>query len=113
MDQLQALSTLRLLRLLRLSRIVRYLPGLGIVIKSMAAALRSVSSTLILAVGIMYLFAIVLTQWVKGYGKQGKCVPEIPESDCDDQTCFQDYFGSIPLTFLSLMQILVFDDTFD
>merc|ERR1719311_1109768 len=70
----------------------------------MVAALRSVTSTLVLQVGIMYIFAIVLTQWAKSYGKEGKCV---------DGICFDYYFGSISMSLLALMQILVFDDTFE
>lgn len=79
----------------------------------MVAALRSVGSTVVLAVGIMYLFAIVLTQWAKSYGPEDLCVLELPASECDAPTCFQEFFGTILKSFLSLMQILVFDDTFD
>ncbi|KAF4680340.1 hypothetical protein FOZ62_015916, partial [Perkinsus olseni] len=43
---LGSLSVLRLLRLLRITRVFRMVPELGMMVKSMAAAARSVSSTL-------------------------------------------------------------------
>lgn len=99
------LSTLRLLRLLRISRVFRLVPELGMMVKSMGAAARSVSSTLVLAIGIMYVFAIILTQWAKTGGRLDKCV-------ADGEICFDYYFGTIGKSLLSLMQILVYDDTF-
>merc|ERR1740129_1816048 len=106
-QQLQLLSGLRLLRLLRISRILRMVPELGMMVKSMFAALRSVTSTCILAVGVMYIFAIMLTQWVKGYGSEDTCIGD------ENEICLKEYFGTIMLSFLSLTQILVFDDTFE
>jgi len=60
-SKMSALSTLRVLRLLRVSRIFQLVPELAVMVKSMAAAARSVSSTLVLAVGLMYVYAIVFT----------------------------------------------------
>ncbi|KAK3239743.1 hypothetical protein CYMTET_50353 [Cymbomonas tetramitiformis] len=97
---LSKLSTLRLMRLLRISRVFRMVPELGMMVKSMAAAIRSVSSTFVLIIGIMYVFGIIFTQW----GKNSNKTPH----DID----MEEYFGNIPSSFLTLMQILVFDDTF-
>jgi len=104
---MSSLSALRLLRLLRISRIFRMVPELGMMVKSMAAAARSVSSTMVLAVGLMYVFAIVFTQW----GKNQKSFngTEIDEETGERKT---NYWGSLGYSFLSLMQILVYDDTF-
>lgn len=104
---LKLLSTLRLLRLMRLTRLLRLVPELGMMVKSMLAAVRSVASTCILGLGIMYIFAILFCQWVKSYGSEGKCI------GYENALCLQDYFGTIALSFLALMQILVFDDTFE
>merc|ERR1719487_2909281 len=101
---LSQFSMLRLLRLLRISRVFRMVPELGMMVKSMVAAARSVSSTLVLAVGIMYVFSIILTQWAKSdRARLERCVGEI---------CFGEMFGTIPRSMLTLMQVLVFDDTF-
>ncbi|KAK3273196.1 hypothetical protein CYMTET_18553 [Cymbomonas tetramitiformis] len=97
---LSSLSILRLLRLLRISRVFRLVPELGMMVKSMAAAVRSVSSTFVLTIGIMYVFGIILTQW----GKESEVV--------EDEISMVEMFGSIPDSFLTLMQVLVFDDTF-
>merc|ERR1719487_687797 len=106
-SSLQFMSSLRLLRLLRMTRILRLVPELGMMVKSMLAAVRSVTSTCVLAIGIMYVFAILFTQWVKGYGSKGKCI------GFEESVCLKDYFGTIALSFLALTQILVFDDTFE
>lgn len=105
-SQLKVLSSVRLLRLLRISRIFRMVPELGMMVKSMLAAVRSVFSTCVLGMGVMYIFAIMLTQWVKTYPGGNKCI------GYEQQVCLRDYFGSMSASFLTLMQILVFDDTF-
>ncbi|CAD7937834.1 unnamed protein product [Amoebophrya sp. A25] len=106
---MSSLSALRLLRLLRISRIFRMVPELGMMVKSMAAAARSVSSTMVLAVGLMYVFAVLFTQWGKNKEHfNGKCDPDLDPDDCDGV----NYFGSLGWSFMSLMQILVYDDTF-
>jgi voltage-gated sodium channel len=106
-QELQLLSTFRLIRLMRMTRMLRLVPELGMMVKSMVAAIRSVTSTMVLALGIMYIFAILFTQWTKSYGSQGKCIG--PE----EALCLQEYFGRIASSFLTLFQILVFDDTFE
>jgi hypothetical protein len=105
---MSALSTMRLARLLRISRIFRLVPELGMMVKSMLAAVRSVFSTSLLAIGVMYIFAIILTQWTKEYGSKGKCI-----GDPGNEVCIQDYFGHIRTSFLTLFQFVVFDDTFE
>mmetsp|Transcript_10437 Transcript_10437/g.18794 ORF Transcript_10437/g.18794 Transcript_10437/m.18794 type:complete len:649 (-) Transcript_10437:237-2183(-) len=111
-DDFRFLSSLRLLRLLRISRVFRLVPELGIMVKSLMAAVRSVSSTAVLAIGIMYIFAILLTQWVKSYDEDRVCLVEDDAGNLT-QICIQDWFGTIPDSFLTLAQILVFDDTFE
>merc|ERR1719443_1395592 len=101
-------SILRLLRLLRLSRILHMVPELGMMVTSLIAAARSVSSTLVLEIGLMYVFAVIFTQW--GQDKTLKCSStELEEGEC----VFYEQFGTLPHSLLTLMQILVFDDTFD
>jgi len=102
-EGLRSLSTMRLLRLLRISRVLRMVPELAMMVKSMLAAIRSVSMTFLLATGIMYVFSIVLTQWAQGHKQK---------SECEDFTCVDEAFGTIAKSLLSLTQILVFDDTF-
>merc|ERR1719443_694252 len=108
MNQLTLLRMLRMSRLMRISRIFRMVPELGMMVKSMAAAARSVSSTLVLEIGLMYVFAVIFTQW--GQDKTGLCSnTELEEGEC----VFYEQFGTLPHSLLTLMQILVFDDTFD
>lgn len=102
---LNQLTMLRLLRLLRISRIFRMVPELGMMVKSMAAAARSVSSTLVLEIGLMYVFAVIFTQWARDH--EEPCFTTV-----DDHCILSEYFGSIAKSLLSLMQVLVFDDTF-
>mmetsp|Transcript_28057 Transcript_28057/g.77511 ORF Transcript_28057/g.77511 Transcript_28057/m.77511 type:complete len:494 (-) Transcript_28057:622-2103(-) len=121
----KAFTLLRLVRLLRISRVLRMIPELATMVKSMLAAVRTVSCACLLTVGIMYIFATILTQWVKGYGEVGRCIAVADgghplEIECTTQLreeegciCLQDYFGSMPATFLVLMQMLVLDDTFE
>lgn len=125
------LSVFRTLRLLRLTRIVRLVPELGMMLKSMMAALRTCLSTCVLCVLIMYVFALVLTRWSKSYDSdpalstQGKCIVVeeggLPVGTLctaelfEDDACFclADFFGTLPMTMLSLMQFAVVDDTFE
>lgn len=93
------LTTLRLLRLVRLTRLFRMFPELGIVVKSMAAAARSVSSMFIIIIFIMYIWSIILTQWAK----TGHLI---------DEDRYENFFDGIGYSMLTLMQMLVFDDTF-
>mmetsp|Transcript_66841 Transcript_66841/g.105736 ORF Transcript_66841/g.105736 Transcript_66841/m.105736 type:complete len:699 (+) Transcript_66841:89-2185(+) len=107
-NQLRFMSTLRLLRLLRITRIFRMLPELGMMVKSLFAAVRSVGATCGLALGVMYIFAILVTQWTKSFGSAGKCI-----GDSGYEVCLQDYFGELRKSFLTLFQFLGFDDTFE
>ncbi|KAF4674351.1 hypothetical protein FOL47_009373 [Perkinsus chesapeaki] len=103
---LGSLSVLRLLRLLRITRVFRMVPELGMMVKSMAAAARSVSSTLAIILALMYVFAIILTQWVKS--SEERLTMEVDGMP----GFFDDMFGTIPKSMLTLWQVLVFDDTF-
>jgi len=102
--EMPALSSLRLLRLLRIVRVLRMVPELSMMVKSLVAAIRSVSMTFLLAVGIMYIFSILLTQWARDY---------VPDKPCEHPiNCVDKAFGTISKSFLTLMQILCFDATF-
>jgi len=100
---LPSMSYLRLLRLLRIVRALRMVPELAMMVKSMLAAMRSVSMTAVLGFGIFYVFAILFTQWAQRIGVR---------TDCDGIECVHVSFGTIPKTFITLMQILCFDNTF-
>jgi len=102
--EIPALSTMRLLRLLRVVRVLRMIPELAMMVRSLVAAIRSVSTTFVLAVGIMYIFSIILTQWARTHVQIHACSP--PEN------CVEQAFGSIAKSFLTLMQIICFDASF-
>jgi hypothetical protein len=106
MNQLTLLRMLRMSRLMRISRIFRMVPELGMMVKSMAAAARSVSSALFLEIGLMYVFAAIFTQWAKSH--TDPCFETVDSGDC----ILDEYFGSIAKSLVSLLQILVFDDAF-
>lgn len=101
---LPALSSMRLLRMLRMVRVLRMVPELAMMVRSLMAAIRSVAMTGVLAVGIMYIFSIILTQWARSHTQKWECSPP--------STCINEAFGSIPKSFLTLMQILCFDASF-
>eukprot|EP00927_Polykrikos_kofoidii_P075892 TRINITY_DN7241_c0_g1_i5.p1 TRINITY_DN7241_c0_g1~~TRINITY_DN7241_c0_g1_i5.p1 ORF type:complete len:541 (+),score=69.31 TRINITY_DN7241_c0_g1_i5:86-1708(+) len=68
------LRSLRLLRIARSGRVVRVLrafPEMMILVSAMLAAMRSVCTTLFLLILIMYVFAIIMTQMLKGTGVSG------------------------------------------
>eukprot|EP00746_Dinoflagellata_sp_MGD_P147060 gnl/MRDRNA2_/MRDRNA2_79448_c0_seq1.p1 gnl/MRDRNA2_/MRDRNA2_79448_c0~~gnl/MRDRNA2_/MRDRNA2_79448_c0_seq1.p1 ORF type:complete len:577 (+),score=100.44 gnl/MRDRNA2_/MRDRNA2_79448_c0_seq1:99-1829(+) len=100
------LRLFKLMRLLRIGRIFRMVPELGIVVKCLRRALRSLSSTLLLEIGIMYMVGLVFTQWAVEH--EDPCLVEIGNGGC----FLHEYFGSIAKSFLTLLQILVFDSTF-
>lgn len=106
LGELGVLSILRLMRLLRISRVFRMVPELGMMVKSMAAAARSVSSTFVLIIGLMYVFGIILTQWAQNSGYVAYV------GHAEEEIDMEVFFGDIPSSFLTLMQVLVFDDTF-
>jgi len=96
-------SIFRLLRLLRISRIIRTSPELSTMVKSLTAAGRSVGSTMALLIGLIYVFAIIMTQWGQKQGPSG------PDDNWDTK---EELFGSIQISSLTLLQMLVFDDSF-
>ncbi|CAK0882002.1 unnamed protein product [Prorocentrum cordatum] len=58
--------TLRLLRLSRIARLLRAIPELMMLIRGIAASLRTVSFTVLLLSGLLFIFAIVFKTQVKG-----------------------------------------------
>merc|ERR1719456_2139463 len=82
-SNLSILRLLRLLRLTRMARLMRSVPELLTLIKGMVAATRSVSSTLVLLIGLMYIFGIVFAQNFK-------------------TSPLYDQFGNIPRSMLTL-----------
>eukprot|EP00403_Amphidinium_massartii_P025031 CAMPEP_0178392940 /NCGR_PEP_ID=MMETSP0689_2-20121128/11934_1 /TAXON_ID=160604 /ORGANISM="Amphidinium massartii, Strain CS-259" /LENGTH=460 /DNA_ID=CAMNT_0020013523 /DNA_START=42 /DNA_END=1422 /DNA_ORIENTATION=- len=73
------------------------IPELTIMVKSLMAALRSVSMTFLLALGVFYVWAIIFTQWARS----------------KSQTSVEyEHFGTLPRSFLTFQQILSFDETF-
>jgi len=100
---LPAFSLLRLLRLARLMKLLRSMPEIAIMVKSLAAALRSAGMTICLAILIIYVFSIILTQWASLH---------VQRSSCEGIFCMTNSFGTIPKSFLSLTQILCFDNAF-
>eukprot|EP00928_Gymnodinium_smaydae_P040550 TRINITY_DN27491_c0_g2_i1.p1 TRINITY_DN27491_c0_g2~~TRINITY_DN27491_c0_g2_i1.p1 ORF type:complete len:734 (-),score=108.22 TRINITY_DN27491_c0_g2_i1:191-2392(-) len=122
---LQALSILRLIRLCRVTRLFRMVPELGMMVKGMVAAMRTVTSTCLMAFGIMYIFAILFTQWARGRSDRSSCVliaegghplqapceaTHFVEGDC---FCVGDYFGSLGASLLMLTQVVLIDNTFE
>merc|ERR1719316_1379758 len=57
---------LRLTRMARMARLLRAMPELMVLLKGMAAAARSVFFTLVLLLGLLYVFAIAFTQLLEG-----------------------------------------------
>jgi len=108
-----SLSILRMLRLLRISRLFRMIPELALMIKSMVAALKSVSSTLLLAVAIMYVFSIILTEWFLNSDMVNQPCNPVEFDDGLEDVCFEIYFGNIEYSLLTMIQLLIFDDTFN
>lgn len=64
MGDVSILRLLRLLRLTRMARLMRAIPELLVLLKGMAAAARSVFSTLVLLILFTYVFAIIFKQQV-------------------------------------------------
>jgi uncharacterized coiled-coil protein SlyX len=91
-SQLSQLSILRLLRLLRLTRMVRLMravPELVTLIKGMAKAGRSVGSTLLLLIIVLYVFGIIFA------GMLGN----VPAEECPDCKMM---FGNITKSMFTL-----------
>lgn len=81
---LRIFRLLRLTRMARIARLLRYVPELMVIIRGIAAAMRSMAVTLTLLVLLIYVFAIVFTQLLMG---------SEPGSH---------YFASVPGSMLSL-----------
>merc|ERR1740129_2539596 len=106
--KLPALSSLRLLRMLRMIRVLRMVPELAMMVRSLVAALRSVSMTFVLAVGVIYVFSILFTQWARDHEQVHPC----PSDKLAQADCIEFLFGTIGRSFLTLMQLLCFDNCF-
>jgi len=63
--QLSILRLLRLLRLTRMARLMRSMPELMTLMKGLVAALRSVATTFLFLIGILWVFGIVFNQQYK------------------------------------------------
>lgn len=61
LKQVSILRLLRLTRLFRMAKLMRYFPELQLIVKGMAAAVRSVGCAAILLVLVLYVFAIIFT----------------------------------------------------
>lgn len=106
LNQFSLIRLLRLLRLVRIGRIFSMVPELGMMVKCLYVAARSVTSTLVLEIGIMYIVGVIFTQWAKEH--DNPCFAEV-----NGDTCFvHEYFGTITKSLVTLLQILVFDNTF-
>jgi len=62
---------------------------------------------MVLILGIIYVFSIVMTGWGK---KQVQKCDE--QGGCEEEKTFDEEWGSLENSALSLMQILVYDDCF-
>merc|ERR1719298_171380 len=74
------LRLLRLLRLTRMARLMRSVPELVTLLKGMAAAVRSVSSVLVLLIIFTYIFAIIFKQQTEGDEELEVMFGMIPEA---------------------------------
>jgi Ca2+-binding EF-hand superfamily protein len=99
-------SVLRFLRFARITRVLRSMPELAMMVKSLAAATRSVSSTVALLVGFIYVVAIVVTQW-----GQKLDAAEGWDEDNSIYNLKDDLFGNLFVSSLTLLQLIVFDDS--
>merc|ERR1719277_1565411 len=70
----------RLTRVARLARLLNGMPELMVLIKGMVIAIRSVFSTLLLLVLIIYVFAILFTQLLSGTEAGAGCFDNVPTS---------------------------------
>lgn len=80
MGQASMLRLLRLLRLTRMARLLRSVPELVTLLKGMAAASRSVCSTLVLLIMFTYIFAIIFKQQTEEDEELQELFGTIPES---------------------------------
>lgn len=103
-------SVLRLMKLLRISRLCYLIPELGMMVHSMFVAVRGTAAMFLLLIGLVYVFAIIFTHWVRVLGVSRNCVPDKFVRDLE--FCFDEHFGDMALTFLTLSQILILDEVF-
>jgi voltage-gated sodium channel len=80
MGDVSILRLLRLLRLTRMARLMRAVPELMTLLKGMAAAVRSVFSTLVLLILFTYVFAIIFKQQAGANPNLAKYFETIPEA---------------------------------
>jgi hypothetical protein len=85
-SQLSILRLLRLVRIARMGKLLRYFPELQLLVRGMAAAIRSVGCASILLLLVLYVFAIVFTsEYHQGWRSDNDVG--------DDDVAF--YFGSM------------------
>jgi voltage-gated sodium channel len=85
MGDASILRLLRLLRLTRMARLLKAMPELVTMLKGMAAATRSVGSTLLLLVLFLYVFGIIFKQQAEG------------------NELLEEYFSPIPMAMWNLL----------
>jgi len=95
LDNLSILRVLRLFRILRLVRMVRFIPALKSMVYLIAASLQSFFWTLVLIVGVMYIYAVYLTEIATELKHDGKSTDTI-------QTYWGDLFTSISTLFQAI-----------
>lgn len=126
---LRQFSTLRMLRMLRLGRLFRIVPEFRMMLKSLVAAARGVAGTLIILVLLMYIYAVVFTQWSSQYRTTHSLTDDappqttpsdfttttpLPDSVLDDATTsfLSIQFGSVYLSMMTMFQIAIYDTLF-
>merc|ERR1719487_585710 len=87
------------MRMSKMVRALRMIPELGLMVKSIAASIRGASAAIVLASAIMFIFAILFTQWGRG----------LPPDDEE----FRELYGEMALSLLTLMQMMCFDGPFE
>lgn len=70
----------RLLRISRMTRLLRSMPELFILVKSIGAAMRCMMVTLVMLLIVIYIFAIMFTQLLRGTDLGAKNFPTVPRS---------------------------------
>lgn len=93
------MRVLKITRLFRLIRFVRLIPDLVILFRAIVAATRSVVTSLVPMVSIIYCFGVIMTEWCNAPTE-------------DRLPTFGQYFDSVGQSMLTMWQIAVFDDSF-
>eukprot|EP00930_Biecheleria_cincta_P046984 TRINITY_DN3249_c0_g1_i1.p1 TRINITY_DN3249_c0_g1~~TRINITY_DN3249_c0_g1_i1.p1 ORF type:complete len:611 (-),score=124.66 TRINITY_DN3249_c0_g1_i1:443-2275(-) len=99
LDNLSILRVLRLFRILRLVRMVRFIPALKSMVYLIAASLQSFFWTLVLIVGVMYIYAVYLTEIATELKHDGKSTDVI-----------QEYWGDLFTSISTLFQAITGGD---